>query len=91
MNHHSHDMNHDGKIDSHDSALFHEMLDQESSNTPSSSNEPWTIHHSIAKGLMLLFFGGFIFLLFKDVIPNNSFTAVLALISAVCFLRTLLL
>lgn len=91
MSHHAPDMNHDGKIDSHDSALFHEMLGENSSNSPSSSNEPWTVYHSIAKGLMLLFFGGFIFLLFQDVIPLNGFTAVLTLISAVCFLRTLML
>lgn len=90
------DMDHNGKIDSRDGALFHAMLDedqeQEQVGRPSSgSNEPWTVYHSMAKGLLLLLFGGFLALLFNGVFPINGFTAVLALLSAVCFLRTLLL
>ena len=89
------DMNHDGDIDSHDAALFHAMLDedQKSEHTQpySGSNEPWTTYHSIAKGLLLLLFGGYIALLFNGVFPINEFTSVLAFLSAVCFLRTLLL
>ena len=39
------DMNHDGDIDSHDFALYHEMMDEDergsSANAPTFSNYPW--------------------------------------------------
>lgn len=90
------DMNHDGDIDRHDAALFHSMLDEDQKNErhtrPSTgNNEPRTIYHSIAKGILLVIFGGFIALLFNGVFPVNGVTSVMALVSAVCFLRTLLL
>ena len=96
MKHDIPDMNHNGKVDSHDVALFHEILDENRKETRpyrpafSGSSEPWTVHHSIAKGLLLALFGGLV-LLCIGVFPLNSFTAVLALLSAVCFVRTLLL
>lgn len=92
------DMNHDGEIDGQDFALFHEMLDEDQKEEPvrrssssSDSSEPWTIHHSVVKGFLLLLFGGYLALLLKGLLPINGFTAVLALVSAVCFLRVLLL
>lgn len=89
------DMNRDGKVDNHDAALFHEILDENRKETrphrpASSGSEPWSVHHSIAKGLLLALFGG-LTLLCLGVFPLNGFTVVLALLSAVCFVRTLLL
>ena len=97
MRNHIPDMNRDGKVDNHDTALFHEMLDEDHKDaqchrTPSGSvgSSPRTIHDSMAKTLLLLLFGG-IALLCVGVFPINGFAAVLALLSAVCFIRTLLL
>lgn len=96
MKHDIPDMNHDGKVDNHDAALFHEILDENRKEirphrlATSGSCEPWTVHHSIAKGLLLALFGGLV-LLCIGVFPLNGFTAVLTLICAVCFVRTLLL
>lgn len=96
MKHDIPDMNHDGKVDNHDAALFHEMLDEDDSGSrkhrlaSSDSNDPWTVHHSIAKGFLLTLFGGLVPLCI-GVFPLNGFTSVLALLSAVCFVRTLLL
>ena len=90
-----HDMDHDGEITIKDHAMFHEMMeeDEQTASAPSysGSSEPWTIYHSFAKGLFLLLFGGYLLLLFNGVFPINGFTSVLALFSAVCFVRTLLL
>lgn len=92
------DMNHDGKINSHDCALFHEMLDEKQKNEPlystrghSGGNEPWTIYHSFAKGLLLLLLGGCLVLLFSGTIPINIFTALLGVFSLSAFVRTLIL
>ena len=91
------DMNHDGKVDGLDAALFHEMLDKDQveeqvhKTTTHHGSEPWTVHHSIAKGALLFFFGLIPVLALKGLLPVNGFTAVLFLVSVVCFLRTLLL
>lgn len=95
MSNYGYDMDHDGRIISKDHAMFHEMMEEdERSNSVkpgSGSSEPWTVYHSFAKGLLLLLFGGYLLFLFKGVFPMNGFTALLALFSAVCFIRTLLL
>ncbi len=101
MNHdlhdHTRDLNHDGVINHHDTALFHNVVDKEQRagerrpEAPDHGGEPWTVYHSFAKGLLLTLFGGFLALLISGVLPNNGFTTVLALLSAVAFLRTLLL
>ena len=89
------DMDHNGTVDGKDAALFHELLDAEQGSghagSGGSTSEPWTVYHSFAKGLLLLLFGGLLFLLLKGVLPVNAFTAVLGLLSAVCFIRTLML
>ena len=83
MKHDIPDMNHDGKADSRDAALLHEMLDENRKETrtrrqaSSVCSEPWTVHHGIAKGLLLALFGGLV-LLCIGVVPLNGFTAVLA-------------
>lgn len=94
------DMDHDGKITGMDSALFHDMLDEDqkkeeqysrTSSSFSGSSNTEIAAYRIVKTLFLLLFGGYLVLLFKGVFPINGLTSVLALISAVCVLRTLLL
>lgn len=95
MSYYGHDMDHDGEITTKDCGMFHEMMEEDekafSGQSYYGSSEPWTIYHSFAKGLLLVLFGGYILLLFNGVFPINGFTSVLALFSAVAFLRTLLL
>ena len=95
MNHYGHDMDHDGKITGKDSAMFHEMMEEDErsceSRTHYGSSKPRTIYHTFAKGVLLLLFGGYPVLLFNGVFSINGFTSVLALFGAACFLRTLML
>lgn len=95
MSYYGYDMDHDGEITSKDCGMFHEMMEEDemaySGQSYYGSSEPWTIYHSITKGLFLLLFGGFPLLLFNGVFPINGFTSVLALVCTVSFIRTLLL
>ena len=86
----NHDMNHDGKIDGRDFALFHNMLDENQKGS-SSSYTPQVNSSSASKALLLLASGLYLSLLLNGVFPVNAFTAVLALFNAVCFLRALFL
>lgn len=75
--------------------MFHEMMEEDERKNETQiyhgRQEPWTIYHTIAKGLMLLLFGGYPVLLIKGVFLINGFTVVLALFSIVVFIRSLLL
>ena len=84
-----HDMNHDGKIDSRDFALFHEMLneDQKSHRTQGHSSSYKTNSPSISEVILLLASGLYLSLLLNGVFPINTFTALLTLFNLAGFIR----
>lgn len=103
------DMDHDGDHDLKDSAMFHDMMDEDSSSgtwvnekyydelSRKINRDPELREkaradrraESIAKGIMLAVFGGYILLIMQ--FPVNGFTAVTGLLAAIAFIRTLLI
>ena len=86
----NHDMNHDGKIDGRDLALFHNMLDEDQKGS-SSSYTPQVNALSASKALLLLASGLYLSLFLNGVFEINTFTALLTLFNLGCFIRALLL
>ena len=74
-------MDHDGKITSKDSAMFHERMEDDevhSHASPSSySNGGWTPLHTIVQWGMILAFVGFILLVLKGILPLNFVTFIM--------------
>ena len=79
------DMDHDGEITGKDSALFHEMLDEDQEEVRNSGGSTrygggsWSIVDSVVKWGLILICGGYLALLVKGVFPINVLTALLAL------------
>ena len=81
------DMNHDGDIDSHDFALYHEMMDEDergsSANAPTFSNYPWGRYEwkeFFINWLIMVLFGAPAGALLNGSIPANFFTGLLSLV-----------
>ena len=84
MNHNGHDMDHDGKVTTKDTAMFHEMMNEDKRR--SSGNAHYQFQPSLLEAIVMIACISYIGALFKGTVPANVFTILLGFILAGVFL-----